>query len=215
MNIKPILFTKDTDQIEYLNRLYRFYKATWTNTFKELKSNKNNLSEDFFRFDIKAGLFNGNEALGFHGYQFFDLDRISDREHPYLNQTKEPIVQTLIENNLTKIASLEYLCASPKLRKSQSHISFGEVIIGFSVNYLKRFDLDGVIGITRNNRSVNKSAHSNGAESLLENLDLHGVKVDIVLFRPKEIKPNPNPIIEQQIDFLLSQIDSPRLRSVA
>lgn len=207
MEIKSFLFTKENYSQTHMNLLYNFYKETWESTFKELGSAKGSLAEDFCRFDIKVGFFKDLMPLAFHGYQYFDLNLFSDREHPYFKQISVPLVNQLLAKGVSKIATLEYMCVKPKYRR-ESNNGLGELLGGFSTQYFKDSSVDGVITITRNNRGVNRMCKMYGAEALYEDLKLHNVHVDVMLFKPESIQENPRREVQSEIELLLGQVSN-------
>ncbi|MCB9072905.1 MAG: hypothetical protein H6623_04720 [Bdellovibrionaceae bacterium] len=207
MTIKSKLFTKGDYTHNDLNILYDFYKKIWSGTFEELNSTKNSIVEDFHRFDVKVGFFDDNFPVAFHGYQFFDLDLISDREHAYFSQVNVPLVKALMDQGIKKISTLEYMCICPDYRKNGNK-RIGEILGGFSTQYFIDKKLDGVITITRNDRGVNRMCRMYGGEIIYEALKLHNVEVDIALFRPGFIKPNPDPDVQNTILTLLEMTNN-------
>lgn len=202
MEIKPIIFTKSSSSLSDLNTLFNFYKDIWVSTFSDLKSSKNSIVEDFHRFDVKLGLFSENRPIAFHGYQFFDLRLNSDAEHPYFSQVDVPLVERLLSRGIKKISTLEYMCVCPEFRKTGNR-RIGEILGGYSTQYFIDKDVDGVVTITRNNRGVNAMCKMYGAEPLYENLKLHNVEVDVMLFEPRSVQENPDPNVQATISQLL------------
>lgn len=205
MTLKPYLFTKQSNSVAQLNLLYIFYKKVWTAAFAELNMGHSKIANDYFRFDLKLGVFHGFEPVAFHAYQFFNLNYISDREHSYFNQFEFPLADELFKRDIKKIATMEYLGVDENYRKINGN-NLGPIVTFFATQYLIQQDIDAIVTITRNNRSVNKLCVSMGGEALFTDLPLNNTTVDIFVFRPGQVLLHTDPAIQSQVDDFLNQV---------
>jgi hypothetical protein len=207
MNIVPIIFSDNDWSRSEFNNLYRFYEETWAETWKELKVEKAQTRDDFLRFKTKLGLFLNGKPIAFHGYGEFDLSDNFSLNNPYFNKINVDIVGKLLKKGITKIATLEYMTVHPEYRKF-SGLHLGEILGGFSTQLFRNSSYSAVLTISRNDRGINNMCKMYGAYPLYENIPMHNVTVDVMVFETPNIKNNPKSEIQKIINYLLEKVNN-------
>lgn len=214
MKLKPVLITDTNDNVKHANEMYNFYVEMWQDTWKELGVQGLSLHDDFCRFKQKLAIYTGDTPIAFHGYGKFNLNLLSERNHTYFSKLPQPVVEELLRRDITTFYTMEYMCVHKDFRKVANQY-LGDVLGGFSVQYLSYLQSDATVTVTRNDRSVNKMCKMYGAYPIFENVPLNNVEVDIMVFEPSQVKDNPNPEVQNMIHELLQQVNPFNNKGVA
>lgn len=180
------------------NGAYRLWKESWRETYKELKTEAKLKADDFTRQDIVSALFHGEEAVSLLLHTIYNLNLDAVRDHSYLAGYPADVVARLRAEGSLKVMSMEYLTLSPRWRRSEVGVPIAEVIIGLSVKIVETLGVNAV-AVTRVDRSVNDMFAGFGATLLAPNLKMHNVAVDLMKLEHSEIRPNPDPAVNDLI----------------
>lgn len=214
MTLKPQLFYKHSQAYTHQNILFNFYKKVWNQAYEELNIKSSKLADDFYRFDCKLGIFRDLEPIAFHGYQHFNLDLQAHREHQYFTQFGFSLADVLLERGLKKFITMEYLGVCEEFRRiNGNHMT--SVVGSFSTQFLKNQDCDALLGVSRNNRSVNKLCRLFGGEALFTGIPLNNTSVDVFIFEPKNIQRHPDAEIQDQVDHFLQLTEIAQAEKIA
>jgi len=170
---------------------FRFWRETWTKTFREMGAPDPN-PDHFLRQDIIAVLAKGEEVAGVHLYTFFDLTLQSHREHSYFTHHCSPkVLEALSARGVRYVMSLEYLAVHPDWRSSLTGVSLSAVLVENGVRLAFSLGADAVLGVARVDRGIDRVATDIGAHVLDTKPTLYNEEFAVVGFFPNETHPYP------------------------
>lgn len=170
-----------------LENLYRFWLRTWSETYRELKDDFEEVSDHFCRQQIQLGIYHRSEPIAFSGISFFDLKSKIHLDHSYMKHYPLGVIQSWMEREISQIMSISHLCISPHWRGANKDIKISELLMASSLKVFTESSAQIAIGYTRNDRGVNKLSYAYGADCEREGLDAHNVKVDVVSFQKEKL----------------------------
>lgn len=171
--------------LNHFNDLYAYWKSSWTETFRSLNSESVPQTEDFLRQNIVSGLFCGGRPIGFQTNTFFNLSFGAHCDHPYMRRYPAETVTGLRSARVRRVMSIEYLYIEPEFRRSRVSASLSAVLLALALKCFQVSSCDAVVSIPRNDRGINRIFYALGAVPLRKDMELHNVKVDLILFTKK------------------------------
>jgi hypothetical protein len=180
--------------------VYNMWKELWSSTLLELDGSDKLFSDDFTRHQYVGALLHNEEPIGLCLFSEFDLEYPMWKEDSYFKIWPEETILKVSQEALNKkILVCCYFTIAKAWRKSTSEIDFKKVLAGLAVKYFINSDCSLMIATTRNNRGMDKVTYNLGAIPLIKDQVLHGVLVDLVLFKNEECRKIPNDLYVEKI----------------
>jgi hypothetical protein len=169
-----------------LPEVYRCWKAVWMKTFAELMGAERVFSDDFTRQHEYIALFHEGRCIGLSTFRYVDLDSEFTRDDSYFKVWPEQALTSArawgrsacIVSNLT---------VAEDYRGRVGGLSFKELVTLLSMQRLSTSSAHMALVTTRNDRGMNDVMYRFGAHRLAQDVVLHGVSVDLVLFSRQEV----------------------------
>ena len=179
---------------------YQLWKDSWQKTYSDLKTSSKLKADDFTRQDIISILYDGDEAVSLMLHTRYNLELEAVRDHSYLSSYPAEVVSRLRAEGHSSLLSFEYLTLSPKWRKTVVGAPVAKIISGLSVKIVEALGVSA-IAVTRVDRGVNQIFGDFGARLLVSNLTMHNVSVDLMKLDYRDIRPGPEPEVNQLVEF--------------
>jgi hypothetical protein len=186
---------------DFHNRVYSFWKEFWTEVYG---SEEGVDGDTFLRQDFVPVVTHGDDIVAVHLYTIFNPKTLATKNHSYFHCYPKDFFSYLDAEGMESVMSIESLTVNSAWRKGRVGVSFGEVMIGCSLNYFESTLADAVIAPTRNDRGVNRMCYKFGFDCYASSLDYRGFDIDIVCGNKKRVQPSPDPKINEIINHLWS-----------
>lgn len=141
------------------DEVYSLWKSVWHKVFSQLEKKKEANADDFFRQNLVVAIYQGPNLVAMHLYSFYNLDSLVGAEQSYFATLPPEIHNFFIEHGMRTIMTMEYLTVAPAYRKTQSHISWGDVLVVLGTRLLEYTDCDWAIGTARKDINIHQMGH--------------------------------------------------------
>lgn len=176
---------------EIYNQAFEVWKKTWTRAFSEMGSPPPN-PDNFIRQNVILAIAHGQEVAALHLYTIFDLRLQAHREHSYLTKHCTPKALAKLESQgVKRVMSMEYLCVDENYRSSKVGVNLSSVISGAGMEWAKEQRVDGVLGMARNEKNIDKLGKALGGEVLDVIPNLHNESWAVIGFLRENLQPHP------------------------
>lgn len=154
---------------------YHLWKKQWTETFKELNTEKNLFSDEFINREI-GGLFLGTEPIAILFYTFIDFKDAASTDLHYFDSYEADLLKRHSAFG-DKILVASYFTSVPDWRKQNTNYSISEILVGFVTLRLEYSDAQRMVVCLRNNRKINEIFYRHGGQ-LIRRSSAFNVEVD-------------------------------------
>jgi hypothetical protein len=178
-------------QSSLYEKAFIYWRDFWSEFYASNHSGEPFRADEFFRQDLVAALYDGDEVVAVHTYCLFDLSYRPSREHSYFALYNDLDLQNLKRLGLTEVMTMEFMAMNPKWRKSAIGISLAEILVACGVKILQSLHLDASITIARQDYKVPDFAKRVGFKTLRGGLERHNC--------PCELMYCPNEGLEQSL----------------
>lgn len=194
-----------------LATMYLTWREGWGAVLRDLAVTQPVRSNDFTRQDRIAALFIGGACAAVTALRFCDMSQPMWLDDSYFEGWPEDALARLGQRRIcissnTLIApewrgALVLPQPSSAVERSSEHdprgaaLPFKSVLFGMVVREFVASSADAMIGVSRNNRAMDRVARDHGAQRIGA-LQVHGIESDICLFERADI-PRPHPSIEE------------------
>lgn len=174
------------------NEAYATWKSVWKQTLLELDGEESLYSDHFTRQDYILALYHGVKCIALCCFRRADLSRPADMEDSWFKPWPVDALKKFA-SEYHKAISLSWVTIHEDYRRSVSidhlkEFSAGERLCELTNYFLQDCDMDLALGVTRNNRSVNKMSQYVGFSTYQHNAKHHGVDVDLIRLVPDDLK---------------------------
>lgn len=194
----------ESPQFELYKNVYKLWTETWKKTFGDVGSFEAFSPDEFYRQDIIPVIAYKDEPIAAHFYSLFHLDNPAAMDHHYFEIFSKGSIQELRKSNRKLLMSLEYLTVNPEYRKSQSGVSFAEMLISLGCLVLREIGYDAALGVAVKAAKVDKMAFKLGFDLLDDNACRGNLVCDIVVRYLETIDNSLHPEID--VDRYMKQL---------
>jgi len=175
-------------QRAHLAEAYAAWRAVWGETLRELDGAERVFSDDFSRQHELGCLFYANQCVGLTGYRWVDLTRAENRDDSYFKVWPAAVLKQVLASG-THVCVGSNLTVLPSWRGMPGGYSIKEVLMTLAVTRFLASEADSMVGTMRNDRGMNGLVYRLGARPVLQDIEHHGVRVDLVVFSRRELGP--------------------------
>jgi len=174
------------EQKTYYQKAYELWKNVWEATFRELDNYRGKLpSDDFTRQHEIFTLFNKDQCIALICIRYMETDNPAVWSDSYFKPWPKEAKEAFRFGKNLLIAS--YITVHPEYRGRTGDISVKELLVHASLEYVLRTrDLDGITGIVRDDKAMDRLLYECGAVPLVKGVLYHNVPVDLVGLFPKK-----------------------------
>jgi hypothetical protein len=209
MNLKYHLFSGNSglvkEDLKLKNKVFVTWKEFWQQVYKDQNSSFEVKADDFIRQDIIGVIFDGERVAASHMYSFFNLKALADSEIHYFNFFSKFYLETLQQNKVETVMSMEYLTVTPDYRKSVVGFSLGSVVASLGTHVFGEIGVDAIVAPARTDVGVHKMAHDIGFVSIEKNTDQRGFNCDLIACFRGDQKPSDSPIVRNLVNQLWTE----------
>jgi hypothetical protein len=189
--------------VAFHNEVYEFWKAFWSNVFKENGSASSPDANTFYRQDFVAVIMKGEKIVG---TVFFTENNLASDVISEISYFSRPHVsefaQQMRKSKVYTLSTLEMLTVAPEFRKRLAGISFGTVLIGLVMEAFKASEAAVVFGPVRTDNGADKLLFDFGWKLVSEGYSMHGTPVALSALFRADLKPSENALHQKLIDHL-------------
>ncbi len=175
-------------QAPLLAAAFRCWKQVWAETLKELDGIAYLPSDDFTRQDEVGALFSGDRCVGLSCYRWVDLSLPFAREDSYFTAWPSDALDALVAHG-PRVCIGSQISVPREFRGRFDGTAVKDLLLAFAVKRFLASDADVMTGTMRNNRNMNTLGYRLGGQPLVEDAELHGVKVDLLAFYRSTLTP--------------------------
>ena len=190
------------------NQAFDYWRNFWNQISRDLNTCEIP-SDHFLRQDMIAVLMHENSIVGMHLYTLHNLESHASCTADYfINNYGPEFVDELKKRGAKSAISLEYFTLNPAFRKSKFPIPLAVVIAGLGYKYMKKKNIDSLIGVCRKDFKVDEMAMSFGGEALIPSKIIHNVECELVAtFKNNVLEPKDAEVRKYIQYFWDSRVD--------
>lgn len=180
--LSPHIISKESKP--YIEAAYKTYKSVWNETFSELKLNKKVYANPFMEQHHILCIFHNEICVATIMLRRLDLSLSFVFEDSWLKEWEEEEFK-YIRSKGDEFLISSYLTVHPDYRKTRdkkNSIPLSSIIGSLAMLYQKKLGIECMLGITRNNRSVDNLALSWGGKILRKGVKTHNTEGCLVAF---------------------------------
>lgn len=192
--------------IETYNHIY----SEWKKTFKEVVESRGGKldPDDFFRSDnIVAIMTSRGEIVALCTITLFDVRLASSQEHHYFQALDKNTPRKLLEMNIQKVLSMEYVNVLPTWRKTLKGTPWVEILTGAMPRIVDRSNIDAIIGTPRIDLKVLRTCQTLDAIELQQPIQKMDYPCAVVLFPKQSHRTFKNDLTEKYVQELLNSLE--------
>lgn len=200
--------SKDLEK-DYLSA-YETYHLVWNETFKDLFGADYKLfSNDFTRQDFIQALFLGDQCIALDLIRQVDLKNPVDLDDSWLKSWSSDELSKLVWRGHEKCLINSYFTVHPDFRRSfgQHQINAGFLMGCLSVLHQTELNVTAMLGMMRNNRSMNALGKMLGSSLIAENIIHNSIPSDLVVFLKENIEKASKTFPEYAFDLFNNKTD--------
>lgn len=182
-------------KVQIHDNVYLFWKTFWRDIFAKHGLEDHLNRDHFLRQDLITFITTKNQKdiVGLHLYTFFNFQSKACIDNPFFDDFTDSDFSLLSDANIHSGMCMEYLSVNPLFRKSNTGISFGEVLIGLGLNVMKEKGLDCVFGTAREDVKVDKMAQAFGGKCFKSGIKKYDYPCSLMVISNKDSHENKNP----------------------
>jgi hypothetical protein len=187
--IFPTRFVRPDNQLNYLAS-YKTFKETWLDTFTEIFGEDYfYTSNDFSRQDYIQGLFIENQCVALDCIREINLKNPVDLDDSWLKPWKKEHIESMLGQGYERCLINSYFTVHKDFRKTIYNEKYNiSYILGcLSVLHQLELGIPLMLGMMRNNRSMNTLGKSWGSSVVEQNVIHNTIPSDLVVFKSKEV----------------------------
>lgn len=179
---------------------YELWRDQWQATLRELDGITRLHSDEFVRQDAIAVLSTEHRCVALSALRWLDLSQPIAREDSYFRAWPEEVVRGLgdalvaISSNTIVHPDWRGALLEPSVCPPSEPQPLSTVIVALAIRRFLESSGECVIGVTRNDRSMNRVAASVGAVKLGQ-IELHGIESDLICIRRQAATPR-SPVVD-------------------
>jgi hypothetical protein len=178
--ILPAKPGKDFKEIEIYNRAYNFFKQFWSETFSEIKSDREfNYADEFRKQDALSILMTGDEVIGLVFLNYYNRYCLSTFEHSYFKDYPDESLITLKEEGKQHLMTQQHFSISKKFRNGFSGINFAATIVGLSLKVTQLWESPCFV-VAREDVASKHIVKNFGFQQIGPSTKMHNVPVSIM-----------------------------------
>ncbi len=185
----PARFITEDNRQNYLAS-YNTFKSTWLDAFTEIfGENYCYTSNDFSRQDLIQGLFIKNQCVALDCIREINLTSPVDLDDSWLKPWKKEHIESLVKQGYERCLINSYFTVHKDFRKAiyNEKYSISYILGCLSVLYQLELGSPLMLGMMRNNRSMNTLGRSWGSSVIEENVIHNTIPTDLVVFKSREV----------------------------
>ncbi len=189
-----------TSRHPLLRSAYELWRDEWQATFAELEGITHIHSDEFVRQDEISVLSIGQRCVSVTGLRWLDLSLPMAREDSYFTGWPEDVVQRLgsgvvgISGNTIVRSEWRGTLVDPSAELQGNPMPLSLATVALAIRRFMEVGTENVIGVTRNDRSMNRVAEAVGAIKLGQ-IKLHGVDSDLIVITRANATPS-GPVVD-------------------
>lgn len=181
----------DFPRADLHDQVYAFWKRFWVAQLEANGTRTKPHPDDFLRQDRVGVLVRGDEIVALHAHTFFDLRRLSAREHSYFSRYyTEKFFTELKERGAHRVMTIENFSLLPAWRSREVGVSLAAVMAGLGLEIAREADVDAAIAVARCDIGVDKIGKDQGAIALDTGLTFHNTPCELVAFFRDKMHPH-------------------------
>lgn len=189
------------EHLEFVNQAYRLWSSTYAPIL--ISANQELDPMSFWRSKILTTITSGEDLVGIHLYNMFNLQLNSIRFHSYFSDLNASQYSELCQYTGSRFISGEFLTVNRSYRGNSKGFLWSEVIVGLSSKIFLASDCDYIIGISRVDKRVDQMTQAIGGVVAAE-ITKHDIKCKVIVANRKQIMPHPDFKTRAIIDSLWS-----------
>ncbi|MCO5142222.1 MAG: hypothetical protein M9962_03930 [Oligoflexia bacterium] len=189
---------------EIYNKMYLYWKNTWSDFFEKSGSPKGSLNiENFHRHDFLIVLHTKDEhqIAGSLLSTSFPLKALSTYDHPCVSLFPSSITTTLKEMSKGFCITAEYLSVHPEFRKSLIGVSLADILVGLQMQLFEDIQADISLATTVRKAKVDEIGASYGYKPL-GSYEKCGVDCIMMVNTKETNKRHKDPLVANLVDLL-------------
>lgn len=184
--------------VEYYDKAYAMWHATWLATLNELDKVETLNSDDFTRQQEHLVLFFGDKAVGSASFGVLDIRKPYGYRDSVLKVWPIENLRQIGEDNKT-ILVCTYMTIDPEFRGIDFIAKLKVILGGVAICLFRESGFKVMLATMRNNRGMNTLAYQLGAQCVVRDAIAHGVAVDLVKFVSDETVLHKDKAVENYI----------------
>ncbi len=178
--ILPAKPGRDFKETEIYNRAYSFFKQFWSETFKDLKSEREfNYADEFRKQDALSLLMKGEEVVGLVFLNYYNRFCLSTFDHSYFNDYPDESLFALKRERKQNLMTQQHFSISKRFRNGFSGINFAATIVGLSLKVAKLWDSPCFV-VAREDVASKHIVKNFGFQQIGPSTKMHNVPVSIM-----------------------------------
>jgi len=190
MNLKFFVFNpRDPHPFaqEVATQTYDMWREVWLAALGELEGAKDLKSDDFTRQEQIGVLLEDGVAIGSVFFANVDLAKPMWRKDSYFSAWPEDTM-VKIGREYSTVLVCSYFTLSQNYRRSSQGFNGKQLLSALAVEHFFNTESSAMVGTMRVNRGMHTLCYDLHALPIERDLEMHGVKVDLVLFDQKRLK---------------------------
>lgn len=183
--------SNDPNNQALYQQAYDTWNFVWQETFREIfKSDYVLHSNDFTRQNYIQALFMGDKCIALDLIREVDVRNPIDRDDSWLKIWNRSDLEKLTTDGHNKVLVNSYFTVHPQYRRSlgDKQINAGYLMGCLSVLHQLELGNSAMLGMMRNNRSMNTLGKMLGSSVVQENILHNLTPTDLVVFLDKDVK---------------------------
>lgn len=196
----------DPSQIELVEKCHRFWKRSWEQTFRELRSVRGDelRSDDFLDREVGVLVHQG-EPIGLFFNNWFDISRDSVTSHSYFKNYPSEVIEHYRRMGLKEVMLLAYMTLDPEWRKSQTDVQISDLLFSLGVMRFMEGQWPALIGYIRKDNNTHKIFYRHGGIKLNES-QAYNVPVDFCYLTRDSARLSTLPGVSQAALYLWNRM---------
>ena len=169
-------------------QVYAFWRETWHATFAEVAPGRELLSDGFVLHQEACAIFRNERVIGLMLRDFRDLRLRAHRELAVFQHYPPSALDALCDRGLHRVMVTAQLSVHPEFRRRTVGPMVSDALMALSVNRFLASSAAVMVGVTRNDRGVDRLAYRFGAVPLVADLETYGIPSDVVAFHREHMR---------------------------
>lgn len=180
------LFKPRTSRHPLIRSAYELWRTEWQATLQELDGITRLHSDEFGRLDEVSVISIGQRCISLVGLRWLDLSLPMAREDSYFQPWPEEVMARLGQGIVTIVGNFvihpdwRRALIDPSAERSGAPLPLAVASLQLAFRRFMQSPAEQVIGVVRNDRSINRVAAAAGALSIGQ-IELHGIESDLMI----------------------------------